>query len=45
MLETFITDYIWYHAVTLTVLAVIVVLTVNHRYGSEKNLSLAQKYK
>jgi len=45
MLQSFIEDYIWYHAVTICTVAVIIALIVIHHYGSEKNQQLAKQYK
>lgn len=44
IVSTFLTEYIWYHAFTITVIAVIAILIAVHRTGSEKNLSVAKQY-
>jgi hypothetical protein len=38
--ETFIQDYLWYHAITLTVILVFAVLLVVNRVGSEHNMAV-----
>ena len=38
--ETFIEDYVWYHAITLTVVLVFAVLLLVHRVGSEQNMKI-----
>lgn len=37
-----ITDYIWYHAFTITVVAVILCLIAIHRRGTDINLAIAK---
>lgn len=44
-LETFAHEYIWYHAFTLTVLAVIISMITVHHYGSERNMKIVKEYK
>lgn len=44
-LQTFLEDYIWYHAVTLAVLLVFAVLVAVHRAGSEQNLAVMRAAK
>jgi hypothetical protein len=44
-LQTFIEDYIWYHAVTLIAVIIIAVLVYIHHAGSEQNLNVVKEYK
>lgn len=45
LFDTLVKDYIWYHAVTLTIISVICCLIVVHRRGSDINLSIAKESK
>jgi len=44
-IQTFISDYIIYHAFTIIVLTLIIVMIIVHHIGSEKNKEIATKYK
>lgn len=44
-LQSFLEDYIWYHAITLAVVFCIALLVTIHHKGSQQNLSLAKQYK
>lgn len=39
-LQTFLEEYIWYHAITLTIIILIAVLVAVHHLGSEQNLAV-----
>lgn len=43
--ETFVKDYLWYHAITLTIVGVIFTLIMVHRRGTDQNYALAKQYK
>lgn len=43
--ETFLKEYVWYHAITLTVIAIISCLITVHRKGTDQNYALATQHK
>jgi len=44
-LQTFISEYLIYHALTIAVLTMIITMIIVHHIGSEKNREIALKYK
>jgi hypothetical protein len=44
-MQSFLEEYIWYHAFTVAIVAFIVLLVLVHHAGSEQNLAVAREYK